>query len=345
VPLNILTAGQSELAAPGGDVAPNPATQSFYAMALVRALGVAARTGVFGYLADQPCLASDLAARLRLTPGATQSMLNLFVAEGLVDHLDPHYALSLDGHRWLDPNSATSITTFLSQSLDYWDSISNLDLVVRGDGVATPRPDADDELGWLRLVRAEQEMSRLISDEVATAIGLPDSARSVVELGSGHAEYVAAMCRRNPRLRATVIGAAGEVAIGREITWETGMEDVITHEVGDIDEADLGGPHDAVICHWLLSAANVPGVSALLDGIRRALRVGGVVAFLRLSEDERPAPSVVAMKLMWAAQSGGASISPSGSLRARLAGAGFATPRAYQLRGNPHFTLHVARAV
>ena len=50
------------------------------------------------------------------------------------------------------------------------------------------------------------------------------------------------------------------------------------------------------------------------------------------------------VKLMLLARSGGGSISPSGSLRARLAGAGFASPRMYRLRGNPHYTLHIARA-
>jgi hypothetical protein len=48
---------------------------------------------------------------------------------------------------------------------------------------------------------------------------------------------------------------------------------------------------------------------------------------------------------MLLARSGGGLISPSGSLRARLAGAGFASPRMYRLRGNPHYTLHIARAI
>lgn len=314
-------------------------------MAFARALGVAARTGVFSYLADGPCLASDLAARLALDPGATQTMLDLFVAEGLLLNHDSGYALSADGKLWLDPDSSSSITTFLSQTLDYWESLGDLESVLRGEVAAATEPDADDEAGWLRRVRADQEMSRLISDEVAAAIGLPDSARSVVELGSGHAEYVAAMCRRNPRLRATMIGAAGEVAIGREITWEAEMEDVVTHEVGDIYTADLGGPHDAIVCNWLLSAENGPDVSSLLDGVRSALRFGGVLAFLRLSDDGAAASAVVAMKLMLMAKSGGEAISPTGSLRARLAGAGFAAPRIYRLRGNPHLTLHIARAI
>lgn len=345
MPLNILTADQRELVAPGGNVKTNPATHSHYAMALARALGVAARAGVFGALAQRPGLASELAAQLALDPGTTQTMLDLFVGEGLLERRDTYYGLSDEGQRWLDPDSATSITTFLSHTLEYWEWLGNLDQLLRGDVIDSTRPDVDDESRWLRRVRAEYEMARLVSDEVATAIGLPDSARSVLDVGGGHGEFAAAICRRNRRMRATVIDEAGAAAIGRELTWEAGMENVITHEVGTINTADLGGPHDAVIYHPMMSRSPGPMGNLLLERVRAALRPGGVLVFFQPGDSENVGSPAAAMKLLLWARSGGGAISSPASATMDLVSAGFAAPRVYRLRRTPSARLNIASAI
>jgi hypothetical protein len=158
---------------PGDDQQPveNPAVRAFHAMAVARTVGVAARVGVFGELADGPSSVLELASRLRLQPEPLQLMLDLLVGEGLLDYCRPHYAVSVGARRWLDPESATSVNTFLSRTLDYWEWWADLEPIVTGQ-FPTPgaAPAADDERAWLRTTRGDYEIARLVADELASAI-------------------------------------------------------------------------------------------------------------------------------------------------------------------------------
>jgi len=74
----------------------------------------------------------ELATRLGFLPEVLRTMLDVLVGQGLLDYDSPNYRLSREGERWLDPESPTSITTVLSQSLEYWNSMTKLEAMVSG---------------------------------------------------------------------------------------------------------------------------------------------------------------------------------------------------------------------
>ena len=201
----------------------DPVTSTFHDLAIARSLGVASRLGVFNALAEGPLTVELVAARLNLEVGPLRMVLDLLAGVGLLDVDGASYSLSEAGGRWFDPDSSTSVGTFISNSLEYWDSWANLEGLLVGATPAARKPDARDELRWLRLTRARYEFARRFADEVAFRIDLPASARSVIDVGGSHGWFSAALCKSNEQLRATVIDDEPSVTIAREIMWETGM--------------------------------------------------------------------------------------------------------------------------
>lgn len=330
------------------DVLANPATRTFQALAVAAAVGVAARTGIFGDLADGSAGVAELADRLQLQADPLQMLLDVLVGQGLLEYRHPNYALSARGRRWLHPASPMSVTTFLSQTLDYWNSWADLEQVVTGKSLAIAVPAVGDDAAWSRYIRADYETARLISDDIAIAINLPPSARSLLDLGGGHGWYAASFCKRNPSLQATVIDNAGAVAIGREIMWETEMNRVVTHQVGELDSADLGGPHDGVLCLAMTADLSAPESGPQLRCIRKAMRPGAILAILQVRRPEAPAdgpqPSTAAAIDLFRYLHGSGRQHPAEELAIALTEAGFAPPRVHQLPSSRDLTLYAAVA-
>jgi hypothetical protein len=351
--LHVLTENSSEpsqLSRHDGGVLAYPATESFQAIAVARTVGVAARTGIFAEAARGPATVTELASRLALQPVPLRMMLDLLVGQGLLGYRDGSYELSVSARRWLDPDSPTSVNTFLSHTLDYTDWWASLEQVVTGQPVGPPAVTADDdEVTWLRNVRGAYETARLLADDIADAMSLPTSARSVLDLGGSHGWYSAVLCQRNPALRATVIDRPGAVMIGREIMWETEMDRVVSHEAGDLYTADLGGPHDAVLYTPMMFDRDEHRTHLLLARIRRTLPIGGVLAVLRTHQgearqhaDQPPPPA--ALELLLYLRSGGERMSAV-ELDAALLESGFGTSAKHRLPIAPNVTLHLARAI
>jgi hypothetical protein len=326
----------------------DPVTESFQSLALARSLGVAARLGIFSELSRDPVELTELAQRLQLRTGPLRLMLEVLMAARLVDCCPEGYTIAPTARRWLDPDSPTAVTTFMSHSLELWDVWKDLPAVLTGELPASvaPQPDPSADLDWQRRGRAGFEFSRCIGDELADAIDLPQFARSILDLGGGHGGYAAVLCRRNPMLRATVVDQAPAVEVGRELIWEAGLERHVTHQAGDIHVADLGGPHDAVICGPLLLDATNEQSLLLLSRVRTVLQPGGLVVTLGPSRGaKRVDPSRASSLELFARIRSGVAPMTADDYTRQLAAAGFGSPRARELTCVPELSVLVARAV
>lgn len=324
----------------------DPVAQTFRSLAVARCLGVVARLGLLRELANKPVDILSLALQFELQPEPLRMMLDVLVGEGYLDCRGDAYWIAPAASGWLDPEAATSVTAALSYTLDYWDWWAELDQVAAGGAVASTSPAPEDELGWLRRSRAHLELARMIGDEVVEAINLPRQAQSILELGSTQAWYSILLCRRNPMLRSTIIDQASASAAARELTWEAGMDRVISHREGDIFTADLGGVHDAVFCLPLLTGLDDQQVGSLLQRVRAVLSPGGLLVTLRHSVDalEQSIPSLAWHELFLRLAARPDPSTPA-QFRQQLHRGGFGVARVQQLASAPELSLHVARAI
>ena len=147
-------------------------------------------------------------------------------------------------------------------------------------------------------------------------------------------------------LRATVIDQPAATAIGRELTWEAGLDRVITHREEDIFTADLGGPHDAAFCLPLLSGLDDDQTLVLLKRIRAVLQPGGLVVCLRATTRADSEPSrTTGWERLFRELVSHIDLPSASRFREQLRCSGFGVPRVQVLAAAPELSVYVARAL
>ncbi len=325
---------------------PTPVPQTLFAPPVARVIQVGVAVGLFERLArGGPASGADLARDLSLQPAGTRLLCECLAAMG---HLragrDGRYRLSRRSRRWLDPRSPRAVTAYIAHSATYWAWWESLEGLVR-DGTNVELHDAPaGDPSWELYVRGQYELARLSAPEVAKALELPPDARSVLDVAGAHGWFAAALCERHPGLRATVLDLPGSAAVGRAIMRETGHADRVTHVDGSALEADLGGLHDLALVFNLVHHLEPEAILALLRRIHDALVPGGEVAVLDLFARPRGSkPGGEAFLGLFFHLTSGADLLAPDELRALLAQAGFAPPRAVALKRIPAQTLYIAR--
>ena len=79
-----------------------------------------------------------------------------------------------------------------------------------------------------------------------------------------------------------MIDLPGSVRVGRAIVRDAGMDDRVEHRVGNVLEADLGGPYDAALCFNLIHHLSPEQIRLLFRRVREAMASEGVFAVLDL---------------------------------------------------------------
>jgi ubiquinone/menaquinone biosynthesis C-methylase UbiE len=276
---------------------PTPVGEAMFGMPIARALQVAQRTGIFAALAERPRTPEELAEKLGLSAVATGLLLDVIATLGHVEQgADGRYEMTSRARRWLDPSSDRYVGDFLDDTGHYWDWWAGLEDLVR-DGKSVEMHDRpDDDPYWASYIRGQYELARLSSSEVAKAVGLDEGATSLLDVAGGHGEFSMALCRRHPKLHATIVDLPGSATIGREIVAEAGCSDRVRHREGDMFEADLGGPHDGALCFNIVHHLTPEQARRLFARAREALRPGAPLCILELyarPEGEEPDSSAM----------------------------------------------------
>jgi 2-polyprenyl-3-methyl-5-hydroxy-6-metoxy-1,4-benzoquinol methylase len=312
-------------------------------MALSGVLVAAVRTGVTARLARRPATAAELAADLGLDPVPARLLLDCLRSAGHVTARGGRYQLSRSSRRWLDPGSGRSVARFVAGTADYWDWWSALDQTARAGKPAGHHDAPPGDPYWRRYIYGQLELARLSAGEVAGKLRLPRSARSLLDIGGGHGWYSAQLCRRHPRLTATVLDLPGSAAVGREIIAGAGMADRVRYRDGDAITADLGGGYDAVLCFNLVHHLEQDQIPGLFGRIREALAPGGSLAVLDVFADPgRRAPATANYLALFVYLSSGSRVYTPAQLRGWLREAGFGAPRRKRVLRIPGQALYVA---
>jgi SAM-dependent methyltransferase len=257
-----------------------PVMELLWGMGTSRVLIAAARLGVLTELAKGPATQEELVTRCGLASEPAGLLLNTLTGLGYLRLADGHYDFSDDSRKWLDPTSPISVTGFIDHGGDLWDWWSELEDVVRTGRQFDSHGDARGDSYWRRYITGQFELARLSAADVAGKLPIPAGARSLLDVAGGHGWHSAELCRLHPGLQATVLDLPGSAAIGREIIAAAGMSDRVTHLDGDALTADLGGPHDVVICYNLVHHLTEAQASGLMKRLHDALRPGGLLAVL-----------------------------------------------------------------
>ncbi|GAB3489924.1 methyltransferase [Amycolatopsis cihanbeyliensis] len=267
--------------------APAPQLDLLAAVAF-RAVGAAARLGVFEELGDGERTAGELAAGIGADEHALRLLLDVLVSAGYLTRAGGWYACGPSARKWLRQGVPGSYlpTVSLWQNLlfELWDDLE--------DTVRAGRPAAD-FYRWLedrpgpaaQFQRMLGTLASWLSGEVTELVPVPRRGGSLLDIGGGHARYSIAFCERHPELRARVLDLPAALAAGKEAVETAGLGDRVTLHAHDVLATDLGSGHDVALLFNILHGNQPEENSALLEAVHRAVRPGGVVAVLEQLTD------------------------------------------------------------
>jgi SAM-dependent methyltransferase len=154
-----------------------------------------------------------------------------------------------------------------------------------------------------------------------------------------------AMCRRHPRLRATVIDLPPAAAVGRRIVEEEGYVDRVSFREGDVFEVGLGEPADVISTFNLIHHLPQERNRELCRMARACLRRGGCLV---IGDSARPEPGEQASQhgaissILFYAWSHSRNFRPS-EIRAWMEEAGFGEVTVHRNRRSPWRVVVVGR--
>jgi 2-polyprenyl-3-methyl-5-hydroxy-6-metoxy-1,4-benzoquinol methylase len=132
---------------------------------------------------------------------------------------------------------------------------------------------------WGVYQRGMRSGIELPAEWVARKLPLPRGARAMLDIGGSHGYFSVALCRRHPRLTATILDLPVAVRHAAPLLANEGMGDRVRHRAGDVLTEELGtNEYDlvflAAVVHHFDDATN----RQLMQRIARSLRPGGIVA-------------------------------------------------------------------
>ena len=341
--LSLRAANPAEWLALRLGLVPTAAAEAWGGMATSGVLVAAVQTGITSRLAEGPANADKVAADLGLAPLPTRLLLNCLRSAGHVTERSGRYELSRSARRWLDPASPLSVAGYVAGTADYWPWWQGLEQATRSGTSTGSHTAPPGDPYWRRYITGQLELARLSADEVAKKLPLPRHARTLLDIGGGHGWYSACLCRRHPRLTATVLDLPGSTAVGREIIAAAGLSDRVRFRDGDATTADFGTGYDAVLCFNLVHHLTPEQAAGLFRRAREALKPGGTLAVLDVFADPGRHAAHADMLALFVYLSSGAQVHTSAQLAGWLRDAGFGRPRTLRVLRIPGLTLRVAR--
>jgi SAM-dependent methyltransferase len=234
--------------------------------------------GVFEALAEGAASAGELAAKLGLDELGTETLLTTLGVLGYVQGDGDSVRNAPVSERLLVSSSPDSIATWVGAQSDlHWDVLGMLPEAIRsGRSYSFHEERGDEPERWEAYIRGLFEISRAEHDDNAALVPADDP-RELVDVAGGHGAFAMAMCRRHPRLRATVLDLPASARVGRRIVEEEGFSDRISFSEGDVFELGLGEGLDVVSAFNLVHHLPEERDRELCRMARSALRPGGAL--------------------------------------------------------------------
>jgi SAM-dependent methyltransferase len=277
-----------ELLLTGMGAVPTPLIDTFQAMVRARSIMVAVKIGAFESLKDRPATGDEVARALGCDPRGTEKLLNALVGSGYLHCTDRRYRLAAVARKWLLKDSPQSLHDNMLHRFLEWEVVEKFEDFVRTGKPLNVHEGMPAEK-WGIYQRGMRSLAGLSAPEVARRLPLPATARQMLDLGGSHGYYSVALCRRHPRLTATILDLPEAVEYARPLLARENMGERIVYRAEDVVGADLGEDRwDLIFISQLMHHLDEATNRDLLARVARGLRAGGVVAILEVPRPAHP---------------------------------------------------------
>jgi SAM-dependent methyltransferase len=332
---------------------PMPMVDSLFPLVKTRALMAGARLGIFEALRESPRDAASLAERLGLEAESLELMLRVLAASGYLACRRKRFGLTAMARKTMLKDSPMDSRGYVEFNYLQWEFLDRLeDLIRTGRGLDFHRTMRDTR-DWESYQRGMLEIARLHAPLLAKRVPVPEGARRLLDIAGSHGLLGAAICRRHPPLRSTVIELPRALEAARSLAKEAGISDIAAHRPGDILEPGFGLEGEEERDWDVALLANIlhhfsPGENqVILERVRDIMAPGGTLAIWDIERPEAGKPPELgrdASALLFRLTSTSRCFSAE-DYRAWLSKAGFAAIRTVRPMTAPlHFLIHARKA-
>ncbi len=265
--------------------------EQYWAFRASRALLTAHQLGVFEALRE-PGTAGEVADRCQTDPTATEKLLTVCCALGVVERNGDTFALTQLARELLLEDSPRTIVGTLNHAESLWWFWTGLPEVVRtgrrDSAPSPPEPFASrrhEHWIWAMHGIAANGVAQWIAESVDLS-----GRRRLLDVGGGPGTYSIVLCQRYPELTAVVWDLPETIAIARQVIERFGMAERVSVQEGNWDTDEFGEGYDCVLMSNILHGAG-SRAGMKLEKAKRALVAGGLlIAHDFLMNDDRTGP-------------------------------------------------------
>jgi len=256
-------------------------------------LFAAADCGVFAALGRGPATREELAVGIGLPPRSLGMLLDALVGLELLTKAEGRYANTPEADAFLVPGKPGSLAQALGYNAGLFPAWGRLSEAIRSDRpvVESPTYLGKDPVKTRAFVMGMHGRALGLGAAIVRAIDL-EGRRHLVDVGGGPGTLAVLLCRKSPRLRATVIEVPAVAEVGRELVAEAGLSDRIQFLPGDAFTGELGRGYDAALVSGLLHREPAEACALLCRRLFAALESGAGIFVVDVMRDStRVAPA------------------------------------------------------
>lgn len=266
---------------------PVPMLDALFSILKARALMAGVRLGVFESLRDGPLTAAEVAAKCQLDAECTELLLRVLTTADYIEQRGERFALSGLARQTMVAGAERELFGYLRWNYTQWEMVAHLDDLLRtGRGLDFHQTITDPE-AWANYQRAMMEAARFSAPIVASRVPVKPGARRLLDLAGSHGLIGAAICRKHPPMRSTVLDLPSAIDHARELARAEKLDDIVEHRAGDILAADYGNQNDVVLLSNILHHFNEETNIGLLRRAFNSLTDQGTVAIWEVEAPEK----------------------------------------------------------
>lgn len=253
-----------------------------------RLLVAALKLGVFEALSGDPRSIEELSGNLKIPERSAALIAESLEAGGYLRRKGKRYGLSVQSKKWLLKDSAFSIGNFIEYIGLLHERWSTLEETLRAGKPPRSYVESFGANEWRVYTLGMKDLARLTLPRIRHRFVLPASSRTLLDVGGSHGLYSIALCRRYPKLSATIADFPQVLAHTRNIVDESGLGKRITLLPCDVTRSlPRTGSFDAAIAFNIAHGFDAETNRSLFASIAAALRPAGVLYVLDQVRDDR----------------------------------------------------------
>ena len=242
-----------------------------------RIIQASVQLGLFDCIGDQTLDAAQVAGALRTELRATELLLNSLSALALLEKQGDHFSLSTAAKTYLINESPQSLCGMIRFDASLWNCWERLADAVRSGKPARPadmyqETPAETEI----FIQAMDSLVKARGDAEVLANTMDwENVTDLLDIGSGPATYPIHLCRRYPKLRATIFDLPGTLKITARYMREAQLEARIKLVSGDYRGDAIPGSYDAIFLSNIIHGEGSEENQKLMTKLAANLNAGG----------------------------------------------------------------------